>query len=103
MSENLEKLDLEAQESLDGTMSFIEEEYIKIKFQCGPIKEHDENGTTIELVAQVLIDRLEGFQKGPFKCRENALAITKFQEAIHWLEDRTKGRQDRGVEGTNKA
>ncbi len=33
--------------------------------------------------------------------RENALAITKLEEAMHRLNDRTQNRKDRGVEGTN--
>lgn len=37
-----------------------------------------------------------------FPCRENALTITKIEEAIHWQEARTKNRQKRGVEGQNK-
>lgn len=38
-----------------------------------------------------------------FPCRENALTITKIEEAIHWQEARTKDRQRRQVEGYNKA
>jgi hypothetical protein len=38
-----------------------------------------------------------------FPCRENALTITKIEEAIHWQEARTKDRLRRGVEGSNKA
>lgn len=38
-----------------------------------------------------------------FPCRENALTITKLEEAIHWQDARTKDRQRRSVEGQNKA
>lgn len=38
-----------------------------------------------------------------FPCRENALTITKIEEAIHWQDARTKDRQKRKVEGENKA
>lgn len=38
-----------------------------------------------------------------FPCRENALTITKIEEAIHWQDARTKDRQRRSVEGQNKA
>jgi hypothetical protein len=48
------------------------------------------------------IDRLQSFQSGDFACRENALALTKLEEALHWLDHRTKDRQRRGVEGTSK-
>ena len=37
-----------------------------------------------------------------FPCRENALTITKIEEAIHWQDARTKDRQRRNVEGRNE-
>ena len=49
----------------------------------------------------IVLDRLRGFQESEFKCRENALAITKLEEAMHWLHHRTRARVARGVEGTN--
>ena len=73
---------------------------ILIHFQCGPLKEVGVNGCSIEDVIDVLVARLEDFQAGSFKCRENALAITKLQEAKHWLGHRTALRQQQGVEGT---
>lgn len=74
----------------------------EIKFQHGPIAEQGVNGLSIEALLAVVIDRLEGFQNGDFRCRENALALTKIQEAMHWLQHRTRSRLDRGVEGTSK-
>jgi len=50
----------------------------------------------------VVIDRLQGFQGGKFACRENALALTKLEEAVHWLHHRTAQRLARGVEGTHE-
>jgi len=38
-----------------------------------------------------------------FPCRENALTITKIEEALHWQDHRTKDREKRGVEGESKA
>ena len=73
-----------------------------IKWQVGPIHEVGINGTTIEDVLDVLAARLRGFQSGPFKCRENALAITAIEEARNWLLQRTRARQAQGVEGFNK-
>lgn len=43
---------------------------------------------------------LESFQK-THPCRENACTITKLDEAIHWLDARTKAREKRVVEGTS--
>ena len=77
--------------------------YGSLVFQHGPIKEVGVNGTTIEVVIDALVNRLEGFQRGEFKSRENALAITHLQEAQNWLYKRTRDRQKRGVEGTNVA
>lgn len=94
---------LTTQESMDGSPSKVSEPYIDIQFQCGPIQEVGVNGTTIEEVIGVLVRRLEGFQSGPFRCRTNALAITKLEEARLWLFERTRQRQEQGVEGTNVA
>lgn len=73
-----------------------------LQFQNGPIAEAGVNGITHETLLAILVDRLECFQRGPFACRENALALTKIQEAQHWLHHRTRARMDRGVEGTHE-
>lgn len=74
----------------------------RVSFQNGPVKEAGINGCHQEDLLAIVIDRLEHFQAGDFRCRENALALTKIQEALHWLTHRTSGRQKRGVEGTNE-
>lgn len=74
-----------------------------IQFQKGPINEAGANGLTQEVLLAIVIDRLKAFQAGPFSCRENALALTKLEEAQHWLLARTRGRMLRGVEGTTAA
>lgn len=71
-----------------------------ILFQCGPVAEFGVNGSTIEEVIELLVDRLRGFQSGMYACRENALAITHLEEAAHWLQHRTRLRRAQGVEGT---
>lgn len=73
-----------------------------ILFQNGPIGEADVNGLTQEVLLAIVIDRLRSFQNGPYACRENALALTKFEEGLHWLLSRTRARMSRGVEGTHK-
>lgn len=72
-----------------------------IKFQKGPIKENGVNGCMNEDLIAVVIDRLECFNAGDYKCRENAIAITKLEEALLWLRKRTMDRENRGVEGTS--
>lgn len=73
-----------------------------IKFQNGPIAEAGVNGLTQEVLLAIAADRLRSFQAGPYACRENALALTKIEEAQHWLHSRTLARMRRGVEGTHK-
>jgi hypothetical protein len=70
-----------------------------IIFQNGPIGEHSPNGVTQEALLEIVADRLRSFQAGPYACRENALALTKIEEAQHWLQQRTLARMRRGVEG----
>lgn len=72
-----------------------------IVFQHGPIQEVGGNGTTIETVIDVLVNRLQGFQRGPFANDYNAEAIEHFKAAKDALERRTRDRQARGVEGVN--
>lgn len=72
-----------------------------ILFQNGPIAESGVNGITQEVLLAIVIDRLQSFQKGPYASRENALALTKLEEAKHWLFARTLERMQRGVEGTH--
>lgn len=74
---------------------------IELLFQNGPINEVGVNGITQEVLLAIVADRLRSFQAGPYACRENALALTKIEEALHWLQQRTIARMRRGVEGTN--
>ena len=87
--------EIECMKDLNGTCATIH-------FQKGPVKEVGINGCFMEDLLAICIDRLQCFQAGNFACRENALALTKIQEAMHWLDHRTKDRQRRGVEGTSE-
>ena len=60
-------------------------------------------GAILEDVLATCVDRLEFFQASKFSSRENALAITHIQEALHWLNHRTMERRRRGVEGSYRA
>lgn len=75
---------------------------IDIKFQVGPLQEVGVNGCSIEDVIDVCVERLRGFQAGPFACPENAEAIQDLVAAKDWLLLRTKKRQEQGVEGTTQ-
>jgi len=81
---------------------------VVIDWQDGPLgrgaDRRDPNGAFVETVIAIVVDRLQFYQSaaaGKFKCRENALAITKLEEALHWLNHRTQARETRDVEGTH--
>lgn len=80
---------------------------IKIQWQSGPLgrgaDRKEPNGAFVEGVIQAALQRIEYYQSTQFKCRENALAITKLEEALHWLNARTQAREKRQVEGTHTA
>ncbi len=118
-----EKLRLEAYDDPDPTTksNYKYQLYIKmgneweklggvLTFQKGPLVKEPSvsdpnpqpsppNGFSSEVLLAILIDHLQGFQSGPFSCRENSLAITKCEEALLWLQKRTKSRADAGKEG----
>lgn len=75
----------------------------KISFQNGPIREVGVNGLTQEVLLAVLIDRLRSFQAGPFACTANAVALGHLKSALYCLQERTRDRIARGVEGLTKA
>jgi hypothetical protein len=76
-----------------------------INWQKGPLGRGAErlrpNGAFVETVIAAALQRIEYYQSSRFKCRENALAITKLEEALHWLNHRTQAREARKVEGTH--
>lgn len=74
----------------------------RVKFQNGPVLEFGVNGVSNEALLAIVEDRLLGFQSGRFAWRENAVALTKVQEAMMWLQKRTLDRMRWGVEGTNQ-
>ena len=81
----------------DGEVTNLQE----VNFQKGPVGEYGLNGLFNEDLIHMVINRLEHFQKSDFSCRENAVAITKLEEALMWLGNRTQGRHNRGVLGTS--
>lgn len=74
---------------------------IPIEFQKGPIAEAGVNGVSLEALLGIGIDRLEGFQSGPFACEANADALAHLVAALNTLKSRTAARVERGVEGTS--
>lgn len=82
----------------------VGEHEIVLPFQNGPLGKDGENinGISIEALIAVCIDRMRGFQTGDFACRTNAIALTKLEESLMWLQNRTRDRVARGVEGTHE-
>ncbi len=78
---------------------------LSIDWQNGPLGRGEErkepNGAFVETVIDAARQRIEAYQASKFKCRENALAITKLEEALHWLNARTNRREKQNVEGTH--
>ena len=82
---------------------------LSIIWQNGPLGRGEErilpNGAFVETVISAAKQRIEFYQTASdkkFACRENAVAITKLEEALMWLEKRTKDREERQVEGIHK-
>lgn len=82
---------------IEGTQEFQKIVFYEM-FQDGKY----ENGTTLEELLEVGIERLQNLNQR-FSCRENSIAITKMQEALMWLNKRTEDRIERGVEGKHLA
>ena len=59
------------------------------------------NGAFVEDVIQAVIGRIRYYQQSRFNCMENAIALTALEKAAEALDERTKEREDRGVEGTH--
>ena len=74
------------------------ENYVNIKWQDGVIPEVGRNGVQVSEAIEVVLQQLKGYQE-KFTCKENAISITKIEEAIMWQEKRTNDRIKRGVEG----
>lgn len=73
-----------------------------VQFQKGPRNvEGSTAGATEAALLAVLIDRLRGFQAGPYPSRQNAIMLTKLEECLMWTKDRANERAKRGVLGTN--
>jgi len=75
----------------------------KIGFQKGAILENGVNGCTQEDLLEIVRDRLQCFQSGPFPCSYNAEALQCVNGALDALNRRTQDRRNRNVEGKTTA
>ncbi len=81
---------------------------LSIDWQDGPLGRDGDrvqpNGAFIETVIAAALQQLQFFQTASnrkYACRENACAITHIEEAMMWLDRRTRDREKRQVEGTH--
>lgn len=79
-----------------------DETVTEVRFQKGAIQEAGINGSTNEAVLAIVIDRLEGFQKGQYASDDTEMALQHCRAALNALERRTKERAARGVEGKHE-
>jgi len=72
-----------------------------LRFQKGAVEPDGSgvDGITSEAIMAVLIDRLEGFQVGPYANDFNEVQLKLLREVLRAQHERTKDRQARGVEG----
>lgn len=75
---------------------------IAFTVQNGPVKQVGVNGCQVDEIIEAAKLIIEGLNKN-FSCRENSMAITKLDEALLWLKKRKFDREQRNVEGYNKA
>lgn len=73
---------------------------VSFTIQSDPISEVGVNGVQALDMLKYVKCLFQSLNEA-FPCRENALTITKIEEAIHWQDARTKDRQRRNVEGQN--
>lgn len=74
---------------------------LTFNLQNGPVKENGVNGCQIDCIIAAAAHMISEANK-VFACRENAIAITKLEEALLWLGKRKADRISRGVEGLNQ-
>jgi len=76
-------------------------ELLDIRFQCGARKdEKSVPGISDSDLLEIVRHRLQCFQNGEYKTRENACALTHIEEALLWMSKRADDRAERGVLGT---
>lgn len=79
---------------------------LQIRWQQGPLGRGEDrqepNGAFVETVIAAAKQRIEFYNEGQYRCRENSLAITKLEEALHWLQHRTARREAEQTEGTHE-
>lgn len=77
----------------------------RLTFHEGPLAGEnagDVKGVMIENLLAIVIDRLRTHQRSKYACAENELAFASVENALYHLQERTKEREERKVEGTHE-
>lgn len=87
-----------------GCTGRADEKVAEVQFQHGPRDEPGSTpGCTEAVLMAILIDRLEGFQAGPYACAENEEQLVHLRAALALTRARADARAARGVLGKNAA
>lgn len=82
---------------------YVRGQGLDISWQDGPLGRGEDrqepNGAFVETVIAAARQRLKYYQASEFACEENAASIDLLGSALTILNDRTKDREARGVEG----
>ena len=74
---------------------------VVLEFQRGPRFSAEARPGILDTdLLEIVRDRLQSFQAGPYRTRENACALTHIEEALLWMNKRTEDRAERAVLGT---
>ena len=77
-----------------------------ISWQNGPLgrgnDRREPNGAFVEDVLAAVIHRIDFYEASKFACDENELALYHLRLAAAALDDRTRDREKRDVEGTHQ-
>ena len=77
------------------------ETLLNLQFQNGARKEENSIAGVLDNdLLEIVRHRLQCFQQGEYKTRENACALTHIEEALRWMSKRADDRAERGVLGT---
>jgi len=77
-----------------------------IGWQNGPLGRgegrKEPNGAFVEDIIDAAADRIRYYQESRFRCQDNAEALHHLELAMEYLNNRTKDREERDVEGTHE-
>ena len=77
-----------------------DQDMVSVKLMTSPASEGGEGGQFTDFI-ELALTQLK-YLNNKFPCHENAMTITKLDEALMWQEKRTKDRESRNVEGRNE-